>query len=145
MQSICKTYKFTIIPKVPDECVSVAAKLWDTSPKPSLPMPTEEEVQVGAQQLEQLGRDNLALYNGLLEELLKALLENNLHWRQRLIAMNLILGYAHPDQQYPPRIIRYFLESLIHDSLVERKIAVQAVMYILKQNKRPHPKVSTIV
>ncbi|EFN87710.1 proteasome activator complex subunit 4B [Harpegnathos saltator] len=132
----------TIKLEVPDSCLTAARALWKHLPRPALPQPSEDEVQRGVQNLKRLGESNLTAYNGLLDELLRCILEESLHWRHRLMAMSFIRDLVHPDQVYSVKIVRYFLQALVHDSLEERKIAIKTVVYILTQQKRKHPKIT---
>lgn len=127
--------------EIPDRCLKTACALWENSPEPTLPQPNEIEIQKGAQNLKQLIESRLATYSNLLDELLRCILEESLHWRHKLMAMNFIRDLVHPNQIYSAKIVRYFLQALIHDSLEERKIAIKIVVYMLKQQKRKHPKV----
>lgn len=129
--------------EVPQGCVEAAAHLWDNSPNPSSDRPSETEISKGLKTLEDLGKSSLENYNDLLDKLLGAIVEKNLHWRQRLMAMSLIRDLVHPDYIYPAKVVRYFLSSLIHESLEERKIAIKTTLFILKQQKRKHIKIST--
>ncbi|XP_032665023.1 proteasome activator complex subunit 4-like isoform X2 [Odontomachus brunneus] len=135
----------TIELEVPDSCLTAARALWDHFPRPALPQPSEDEIQEGVRNLKQLGEFNLAAYNGLLDELLRCILEESLHWRHRLMAMSFIRDLVHPDKIYPAKIVRYFLQALVHDSLEERKIAIKIVVFMLRQQKRKHPKITVDV
>ncbi|XP_046740797.1 proteasome activator complex subunit 4-like [Diprion similis] len=132
----------TIEIEIPPTCIETARLLWDNYPKPSLPQPTEIEIEKGVESLRNLGHRNLEYYNSLLDKLLKAIIEQSLHWRQRLMAISLIRDLVHPDHIYPAKIVRFFLSSLIHESLEERKIAIRAMLFIFKQQKRKHQKVT---
>lgn len=131
----------TIELEVPDSCVTAARALWEHFPRPAVPQPSEDEIQEGVRNLKQFSESNLAAYNGLLDELLRCILEESLHWRHRLMAMSFIRDLVQPKQVYSARIVRYFLQALVHDSLEERKIAIKTVVFMLKQQKRKHPKV----
>lgn len=131
--------------EVPEMCLTIAANLWTTYPRPSLPQPTKSEIEKGLETLMKTNESNLECYNGLINDLLSALLEKTLHWRHRLMAMEFIRNLVHPDQMYPPKAVRYFLGALIHDSLQERQIAIRVVAYMLKQQKRKHPKVRQFI
>jgi len=115
--------------------------LWKHFPQPSLPQPDESEMERGVRNLRRLNESNLAAYTGLQNELLRCILEESLHWRHKLMAMNFMRDLVHPDQVYSAKVVRYFLQTLIHDSLEERKIAIRIVIFMLKQQKRKHPKV----
>lgn len=127
--------------QLPETCLTIAANLWTTYPQPNLSQPTKDEIEKGLEILRETEESNFNSYNALVDDLFRALLKKNLHWRHRLMAMGFIRELVHPDQMYPPKVVRYFLEALIQDSLRERKIAIQVVMYMLKQQKRKHPKV----
>ncbi|KAM0724588.1 Proteasome activator complex subunit 4B [Formica fusca] len=135
-------YMNTIELQIPDRCLIAARTLWKNFPQPTLPQPNEIETQKGAQNLKQLSESNLMAYTGLLDELLRCILEESLHWRHKLMAMSFIRDLVHPNQIYSAKIVRYFLQALIHDSLEERKIAIKIVVFMLKQQKRTHPKVT---
>jgi hypothetical protein len=57
------------------------------------------------------------------------------------MALSFLRDLVHPDLQYPPRIVRYFLQMLIHDSLELRKIAIRSTVFLLKQQKCSHKKI----
>lgn len=44
------------------------------------------------------------------------------HWRYHAMALSFLRDLVHPDLAYPARIVRYFLHTLIHDSLELRKV-----------------------
>lgn len=134
-------YMRSIELEIPNRCLTVARALWKNFPQPILSQPDEIEIQKGTENLKQLSESNLATYTGLLDELLRCILEESLHWRHKLMAMNFIRDLVQPNQVYSAKIVRYFLQALIHDSLEERKIAIKIVIYMLKQQKRKHPKV----
>ncbi|XP_076659583.1 proteasome activator complex subunit 4A [Halictus rubicundus] len=127
--------------EIPETCLTIASKLWTNEPRPSLPLPTENEIEQGLEAFKEIGKNNLACYIGLVDELLNALLEKNLHWRHRLMASYFIRNLVHPQQIYSPKVVRYFMGALVHDSLHERQIATRVAVYIFKQLKRKHPKV----
>ncbi|XP_012536547.2 proteasome activator complex subunit 4B isoform X1 [Monomorium pharaonis] len=128
--------------KIPDMCLTAARALWKQSPQPVLPQPNQNEIEEGTWNLKQLNLSNLGTYNNLLDELLRCILEEPLHWRHRLMAMTFIRDLVHPDQAYSAKLVRYFLQALIHDSLEERRIATRVVTFMLKQQKRKHSKVT---
>lgn len=132
---------YSIEREIPDRCLITARALWGSFPQPTLPQPNEIEIQNGAQNLKELNDIGLTMRTNLLDELLHCILEESLHWRHKLMAMNFIQSLVHPNQIYSANIVRYFLQALIHDSLEERKIAIKVVVFMLKQQKRKHPKV----
>ena len=64
------------------------------------------------------------------------------NWRHRLMAIDFIRHLIHPELIYPPKVVRYFVGALIHDSLSERNIALRIVICMLQQQKREHPKIT---
>ncbi|KYM97994.1 Proteasome activator complex subunit 4 [Cyphomyrmex costatus] len=128
--------------EISDMCLTAAQALWKHFPQPTLPQPDQNEVEEGARNLKQLNQSNLTAYNDLLDKLLRCILEESLHWRHRLMAMTFIRDLVQPDQIYSAKLVRYFLQALIHDSLQERKIATRVVTFMLKQQKRKHLKIT---
>lgn len=131
----------TIELEVPDDCLTAARVLWEHVPRPALPQPDESAIREGAQNLKRFSESNVMAYNDLLDELIRCILEESLHWRHRLMAMSFIRDLIHPDHVYSVKIVRYFLQALVHDSLEERKIAIKVMANILGQQKRKHSKV----
>ncbi|XP_011874622.1 PREDICTED: proteasome activator complex subunit 4-like [Vollenhovia emeryi] len=131
--------------EISDACLIAARALWQHSPQPALPQPDENEIEEGARKLEGLNDSNLAAYYKLLGELLRCILEESLHWRHRLMVMNFIKKLVHLEHAYPAKLVRYFSQALIHESLEERKIAIHIVGFMLKQQKRKHVKVTVDV
>ncbi|KAL0124071.1 hypothetical protein PUN28_006100 [Cardiocondyla obscurior] len=143
VDSITKYFRLcTLNLEISDACLTTARALWNNLPQPALSCPDQNEIQEGARNLDQLNRSNQAAYKDLLDELLRCILEESLHWRHRLMAMTFIKDLVHPDQIYSARLVRYFLQALIHDSLEERKIATRIVTFMLKQQKRKHLKIT---
>ncbi|OAD56880.1 Proteasome activator complex subunit 4 [Eufriesea mexicana] len=128
--------------EIPNKCSEIATVLWETNPQPTLHQPTENEVTESLKLVRAFNECNLASYNDLINNLLNALLERNLHWRHRLMAIDFIRHLAHPEQIYSPKVVRYFLETLIHDSISERNIALRVVTCMLQQQKRKHLKIT---
>ncbi|XP_021936150.1 proteasome activator complex subunit 4B-like isoform X2 [Zootermopsis nevadensis] len=132
----------TISLQIPDPCLDAARRLWKSDPAPCFPVVSEEEVAVGSQQLEDRNHYNLDQYQALLSSLIDAMEHENLHWRYHAMALSFLRDLVHPDLAYPARIVRYFLLTLIHDSLELRKIAIRSTVFLLKQQKRSHKKIS---
>lgn len=51
------------------------------------------------------------------------------------MALSFIRELVHPDVKYNVRVIKFFLNALINESLNIRKIALRVVIFILVQNK----------
>ncbi|XP_008550347.1 proteasome activator complex subunit 4 [Microplitis demolitor] len=127
--------------EVPDECVKIATELWNYSPKPSVVRPNDIEINKGLCELKKQEADNFENYDNLICDILNAI-QSNCHWRQRAMGMRLIKDIAHLDRPYPPEVINFYLNALVHDSLEERKIATSMVACILRQQKRKHVKIT---
>jgi proteasome activator subunit 4 len=132
----------TINLQIPELCLEAARRLWDTSPAPCFPVVSEEEVAVGMQELQMRNQYNSDQYLALLNSLMDAIQQENLHWRYHSMALSFLRDLVHPDVAYPARIVRYFLHTLIHDSLELRKIAIRSTIFLLTQQKRAHKKIS---
>ncbi|OXU20844.1 hypothetical protein TSAR_014413 [Trichomalopsis sarcophagae] len=131
-----------IILDVPDSCVSMASQLWQTGDvAPNSTPPSESEIQTGLQVLLTKRANDLKTYNELLQKLVQPVLESNLHWRHRQIAVHFISALVHPDHKLPTPIVRCFLNALLHDSIDERRLAWSMTTGILKLLKKKHPKI----
>ncbi|KAG7204017.1 hypothetical protein KM043_001879 [Ampulex compressa] len=128
--------------EIPDACFKIASDLWRTFPQSSVARPNESEIEEGLQKFRRTSKSNLQAYNDLVNDLLNALEKKNLHWRHRLMAMNFLQYLVHPEQNYSPNVVRFFLDVLVNGSLKERKIALTVMVYIMKQQNRKNPKVT---
>lgn len=146
MQNIVSSGLSTIALKLelPDGCVKTAGELWNYTPKPSVMRPGETEINEGLIDLRKQEAENIDNYDNLICDLLKAI-QSNCHWRQRTMGMRLITDLAHLDRPFPLEVINFFLNSLIHDSLEERKIAASVIACILRQQKRERVKVIKLI
>ncbi|KAJ9582853.1 hypothetical protein L9F63_022812, partial [Diploptera punctata] len=132
----------TISLEIPDECLLAAQRLWKSEPAPSFEIASEDAISLGKTQLEERNKFNSRQYLALLDSLMDAIEKDNLHWRYHSMALSFMRDLVHPDLQYPARIVRYFLQMLIHDSLELRKIAIRSTVFLLKQQKQTHKKIS---
>ncbi|KAI4905889.1 hypothetical protein NFI96_014094 [Prochilodus magdalenae] len=128
---------------IPQSCVDVAMKIMNSkNPEPILCMATEEEELEGIQRQEERNRDSVQKYNKLVEDLLDCISDRNLPWKFEHIAIGFLSLMLRDDCPLLSRAVLFFVQSLNHDSLLVRKVAVSALAGILKQLKRPHKKVS---
>uniref|UniRef100_A0A8C9ZB62 Uncharacterized protein n=1 Tax=Sander lucioperca TaxID=283035 RepID=A0A8C9ZB62_SANLU len=81
-------------------------------------------------------------YEKLVNDLLDCLEDSNLPWKFEHMAADLLSLQLREDHPLPPDAVLYFTQSLIHDSISIRKVAISAVAGILKQLKRPRKKVA---
>uniref|UniRef100_A0A7N6FAQ8 Proteasome activator Blm10 mid region domain-containing protein n=1 Tax=Anabas testudineus TaxID=64144 RepID=A0A7N6FAQ8_ANATE len=63
-------------------------------------------------------------------------------WKFEHMAADLLSLLLREDHPLPPDAVLYFTQSLIHDSISIRKVAISAMAGILKQLKRPRQKVA---
>jgi proteasome activator subunit 4 len=64
--------------QIPEQCLDVARRLWDTSPAPCFSVVSKEEVAVGMQQLQRRNQYNSDQYLALLNSLMDAIQQENL-------------------------------------------------------------------
>uniref|UniRef100_A0A3P8U275 Uncharacterized protein n=1 Tax=Amphiprion percula TaxID=161767 RepID=A0A3P8U275_AMPPE len=81
-------------------------------------------------------------YEKLVNDLLDCLEDRDLPWKFEHMATDLLSLQLRDDHPLPPDAVLYFTQSLVHDSISIRKVAILAVAGILKQQKRPVKKVS---
>jgi len=118
----------------------ISKQLWKTSfPIPDIPPPSSEDIDSAKKRLIESNEQNKADYIELLDTLVKCM-NSNLHWRHHSLAVNFLLDLGHLDCEYPPFIIRNILQTLIHDNIEFRKVAIRCTVYVLKQQKRKHKK-----
>lgn len=57
------------------------------------------------------------------------------------MGLSFIRDMVHPDVNYSPQVVKFFLHALINDSIGVRKIALKVCMFILMQNKPKFKKI----
>ncbi|XP_045481935.1 proteasome activator complex subunit 4-like isoform X2 [Harmonia axyridis] len=85
--------------------------------------------------LQEIQDEKRSDYKNCMNLLLNSCLNNDLHWRYHLLAIGFLRDIVHVDVKYNKSVVKYFVEALINDSILVRKIAVKVVVYILFQNK----------
>ncbi|KAF7220060.1 proteasome activator complex subunit 4A isoform X2 [Nothobranchius furzeri] len=124
------------------ECCSVAKQLMMAgSPVPKELVPTEEESEEGLNRQTLKNSEAVENYKGLVGGLLDCLSNRNMPWKFEHIAIGFLSLLLRDDHQLPPAAVTFFVESLNHDSLYVRKVAISAVAGIMKQIKVPHKKI----
>lgn len=123
--------------EIPDKCVQLALDI-----ATSQNIVTEQDIFYGQQRLQQSNQRNLRTYYEILNSILEITHNNSLHWRYGLMASSMIYNLIHPNVKYPSNIAQYCIQNLINESIEERKIAIQCVRFILRQQKREHPKIA---
>ncbi|KAK1171117.1 proteasome activator complex subunit 4-like [Acipenser oxyrinchus oxyrinchus] len=127
---------------VPDSSLEIALQIMKSkNPTTNLPLPTSEEIEKGVQLQQAKNIDSVQKYERLVNNLLDSLSQRNLPWKFEHIAIGFLSLLLRDDKPTPVPAIRFFVQSLNHDALIVRKMAISAVAGILKQLKRPHKKV----
>ncbi|XP_043911057.1 proteasome activator complex subunit 4 [Protopterus annectens] len=129
--------------KIPERCVEQAILLQQSRyPPANLPPLTAEELEMGLKRQQEKNAEALKHYETLINFLLDLLDQRNLPWKFEHLAIGFLSLLLRDDLQLPNRAITFFIQCLVHDALVVRKMAISAVAGILKQLKRPHKKVT---
>ncbi|XP_062269925.1 proteasome activator complex subunit 4B [Platichthys flesus] len=126
---------------VSEGCVEIANQIAQSeNPMPCLEAPSVEELKEGLQR--QRIRNVVAArkYEKLVNELLDCLEDSDLPWKFEHMATDLLSLLLRDDHPLPPDAVLFFTQSLIHDSISIRKVAIIAMAGILKQLKRPRKK-----
>ncbi|XP_033120997.1 proteasome activator complex subunit 4-like [Anneissia japonica] len=126
--------------QITDECLKDAEHLLDST---SAPAPikgglTAEEHEQATQWLQERNQENTMIYNNLVESLVNLIENGNLRWKFSQLALGFLGLLIRTDIPFPARGVRLMVNSLVHEALTVRKIAVATVGAILKQQKRPH-------
>ncbi|RZF34164.1 hypothetical protein LSTR_LSTR003574 [Laodelphax striatellus] len=124
--------------EVPESCVTIANQLWRSEPKPTIDHPSTEQIEQALNFSMQKNLDNRNHYLKLVTSLSDAVWNKNLHWRNHTLALELLRDLVHSEISYPSDVVHNCLNSLIHDSLEMRKVAIRCSIFALKQMKRPH-------
>ncbi|XP_012728945.2 proteasome activator complex subunit 4B isoform X1 [Fundulus heteroclitus] len=128
---------------VSERCVEIANQIAQSdNPAPILELPPKEEIDEGIQR--QRIRNVVAArkYEKLVNDLLDCLEDRDLPWKFEHMATDLLALLLRDDHPLPPDAVLYFTQSLVHDSISIRKVAISAMAGILKQLKRPRKKVA---
>ncbi|KAM4716279.1 proteasome activator complex subunit 4B-like [Anableps anableps] len=128
---------------VSERCVEIANQIAQSkNPAPCLKLPSKEEIKEGIQR--QRIRNVVAArkYEKLVNDLLDCLEDRDLPWKFEHMATDLLALLLRDDHPLPPDAVLYFTQTLVHDSISIRKVAIAAMAGILKQLKRPRKKVA---
>ncbi|KAM4526363.1 proteasome activator complex subunit 4B [Fundulus diaphanus] len=128
---------------VSERCVEIANQIAQSdNPAHILELPPKEEINEGIQR--QRIRNVVAArkYEKLVNDLLDCLEDRDLPWKFEHMATDLLALLLRDDHPLPPDAVLYFTQSLVHDSISIRKVAISAMAGILKQLKRPRKKVA---
>ncbi|GCB62155.1 hypothetical protein scyTo_0011429, partial [Scyliorhinus torazame] len=127
---------------ISDCCVELSASLTQAKdPSSNLTVLSAEEIENGIQSQIAKNNESLRNYQKLIDILLDLLDQRNLPWKFEQIAIGFLSLLLRDDVPLPTRAIKFFIQSLNHDALVVRKMAISAVAGIMKQLKRSHKKI----
>lgn len=57
------------------------------------------------------------------------------------MALSFIRDLVHPEVKYNDKMVQYVLQTLLHESIEIRKLAIRVTVFILKQHKQHHKKI----
>ena len=117
-----------------EECLSTAQMLTETSLE-------NQELEQAAKYEKNWGKTNEELYYQLLDNLVEILNSGSLHWRMYNLAFNMLCLQLRADLPAPAKVVRVFVQNLLHDAIAVRKVAIKGVAAICKQQKRKHKKI----
>ena len=100
-----------------------------------------QELEQAAQYEKNWGKTNEELYYQLLDNLVEILNSGSLHWRMYNLAFNMLCLQLRADLPAPAKVVRVFVQNLLHDAIAVRKVAIKGVAAICKQQKRKHKKI----
>uniref|UniRef100_A0AAY4C4F7 Proteasome activator subunit 4 n=1 Tax=Denticeps clupeoides TaxID=299321 RepID=A0AAY4C4F7_9TELE len=122
---------------IPESCRAVALQLMNSGgPQASESVASEQEEPRGMQRQEQKNADSY-----LIVPISLCLLQLCCRpWKFEHISTGFLSLMLRDDHPLPSSAVLFFVESLNHDSLLVRKVAIAAVAGIMKQLKRPHKK-----
>lgn len=124
---------------IPNNCLKAA---YDWGNTENLTFDDFKEVIDSAEErLKLKSEEKERTYREVVNLLLEACLEGNLHWLYFSMALGCIRDLVHYDVIYDRNVVRFFLKALVNDSLAVRKIALKVALFILLQNKPKFKKV----
>ncbi|CAH0550528.1 unnamed protein product [Brassicogethes aeneus] len=126
---------------IPDSCIEAALSFCNAEPKVTIGDNFKNAIDNSKQYLQSKSDQRRLAYDTLLNSLLDACENGNLHWRYHMMALNFMRDLVHFDVKYNSRIVKYFLKCTISDSIKVRKSAMRVLVFITVQNKPKFKKV----
>ncbi|KAJ7327828.1 Proteasome activator complex subunit 4 [Desmophyllum pertusum] len=105
-------------------------------------VPSDLEIKESEEAWNNTREKNLRNYQKLVCTLVDMLESDGLRWRYLQICFNFLNLLIRYDVPLPTNAVKLCVKFLNHDSLAIRKVAIDAVGAILKQQKRPHAKIA---
>ncbi|XP_060526500.1 proteasome activator complex subunit 4-like [Cylas formicarius] len=126
---------------IPERTLSAAYRLADTRPFTCDLSSFKRFIDDGKIYLKKISLEREQAYNQTINNLLDACESGNLHWRYNAMAITFIKSLVHFDVHYNPRVVKYFLQATISESLNIRKNAMKVLVFITIQNKPKFKKI----
>ncbi|XP_035894315.1 proteasome activator complex subunit 4A-like isoform X2 [Anopheles stephensi] len=101
----------------------------------------ELDLEAGKRARERENKRNMALFQQLVGEIVQTVETSKLHLRYHYLASVMLINLCHPYAEHPPSVTNLAVHHLIHDSVIERKLAIQLMLGIFRQQKRSQKKV----
>ena len=116
---------------------------------PDAEKPSNGEITAGISASDARNAENIKQYENLVDKLCCELEfgggggngSRKLHWRHYNVGLGMLTILTRSDRPLPTRAVKLMVENLIHENILVRKCSIHVLGSILKQHKRPHPKV----
>ncbi|CAH3144364.1 unnamed protein product [Porites evermanni] len=154
-EKMVKKYDTVAISRVVTDAAVEQAKmlLTSTGPEPRTclkqplsasdsPLPSELQIKESVEVWNNTRETNLRNFQQLVSTLINLLDTDSLRWRYLQICFNFVKLLIRYDVPLPASAVKLCVKFLNHDALAIRKVAIDAVGAILKQQKRPHVKIA---
>ena len=131
---------FSIENHVSEKAIQLATKIIPQDQRPTSDTTDKKNSDLKAQNAE-----NAQQYEKLVNSLCESLEKEKLHWRHYNLGLAMLTTLTRHDVDLPTRAVKLMVENLIHENVLVRNCAIHVIGSILKQHKRPHPKVEITV
>uniref|UniRef100_A0A182W0W9 Proteasome activator complex subunit 4 C-terminal domain-containing protein n=1 Tax=Anopheles minimus TaxID=112268 RepID=A0A182W0W9_9DIPT len=101
----------------------------------------ELDLVAGQAARERENKRNVQLFQQLVTDIVQTVETSRLHLRYHYLASVMLINLCHPYVNHPPSVTRLAVHHLIHDAVIERKLAIQLLLGIFRQQKRPQKKI----
>lgn len=128
---------------VPQSTLELGCKITESgSPAAHIDPPLEQELEQGLGSEQTRNLEAVRSYEKLVQDLLQSLSNRDLPWKFEHMAIGFLSLLLRDDHPLPAPAVYFFVQSLNHDALLVRKVAISAVAGILKQLKKLRTKVA---
>ncbi|GFT37520.1 proteasome activator complex subunit 4 [Nephila pilipes] len=127
---------------IPKSCIDVAKGLWNENhPLPISTCLSDDSILHYSEVLESKSKMREKSYLKLMNDLIDLMKKGSLHWRHYHLGFVMLALLMRTDVRVPAEGVELFVSHLAHDTLAIRKLAIQGMTCVLKQQKRKHPKI----